>query len=157
VRQFKDEPLKDEEIRRILDAGRRAQSWTNDQLWSFIAVQNRDTLRQLSAAGSYLRPVEIAAMAVILLIPADHERTNFNYFDLGQSATYMQLAAQELGIGSCIGTIHYPDIARNLLKHPAEWTAPVLLSFGYPLEQPARPAKKGGRRALDEVVHWEAW
>jgi nitroreductase len=157
VRQFRDQPLSEAEVRRILDAGRRAQSWTNDQLWNFVALRDRATLQKIAALRSNLHHVEGAALCVVLLIPSQHERTNFNYFDLGQSAAYMQLAAQALGIGSCIGTIHHPDAVRDLLQHPADWTAPVLLSFGYPQEDTARPAKVGGRRALNEVVHWEAW
>jgi hypothetical protein len=33
------------------------------------------------------------------------------------------------------------------------------ISFGYPAEADSltRPPKKGGRRALEEIVHWERW
>jgi nitroreductase len=35
----------------------------------------------------------------------------------------------------------------------------IALSFGYPLEEEKLSAapKKGGRRPLEEVVHWERW
>jgi len=34
-----------------------------------------------------------------------------------------------------------------------------LLSFGYPADAAAftAPPRRGGRRALDEIVHWERW
>jgi nitroreductase len=53
VRQFTDEPLSEEAIRSILNAGRRAQSSKNSQPWHFIALRDHETLRQLSQCGAY--------------------------------------------------------------------------------------------------------
>ena len=41
----------------------------------------------------------------------------------------------------------------------AEWHINFALSFGYPAAEQVRPAvvKKGGRRPLEDVVHWERW
>jgi hypothetical protein len=35
----------------------------------------------------------------------------------------------------------------------------VALSFGFPLEaaQLSGPPKKGGRKGLSEVIHWDKW
>jgi nitroreductase len=41
VRQFTDEPLPDEAVHSILNAGRRAQSSKNTQPWHFIAIRHR--------------------------------------------------------------------------------------------------------------------
>jgi nitroreductase len=80
-------------------------------------------------------------------------------FDAGQAAAYMQLAAWELGIGSCLATIYEPEIARQILGFPEEFHLRIALSFGYPLDEQAlsRLASPGGRRPLAEVVHWETW
>jgi len=71
----------------------------------------------------------------------------------------MQLAAWELGIGSCLASIYEPEKARGILGFPNGWQVRICLSFGYPLEAGALTAapKKGGRRALEEVLHWEKW
>src|SRR2546427_9833032 len=53
VRQFTDEPLPEEAIRSILNAGRRAQSSKNTQPWHFIAIRDRATLRQRAERGVY--------------------------------------------------------------------------------------------------------
>lgn len=155
VRQFKDEPLRDEEIRRILDAARRSQSSKNGQPWQFIAIQDRATLEAIGTNN--LRHVAGAALCVVMVIPADHDRTVYNFFDIGQSAAYMQLAALEEGIGSCLGTIYDVDGVRALLNIPSEWQPRMLLSFGYPTEGYAPSFKKSGRQDFDEVVHWERW
>ncbi len=77
-------------------------------------------------------------------------------FDAGQAAAYMQLAAWELGIGSCPVTSFARDQARRLLGIPDELAVRIALAFGYPLHPP-QPPRKGGRRSFNEVVHWETW
>jgi nitroreductase len=71
----------------------------------------------------------------------------------------MQLAAWEMGIGSCLATIYEPEQARQLLGFPEEIHLRIAVSFGYPREAGLidEPPKKGGRRGLGEVIHWEKW
>ena len=80
-------------------------------------------------------------------------------FDAGQASAFMQLAAWELGVGSCPASIYEPEKAREILGFPAGWHLRVALSFGYSAEEEVLSAapKKGGRKLLDEVVHWDRW
>ena len=48
VRQFQDRALPETAVRAILNAGRRSQSSKNTQPWQFIAVRNKELLKQLS-------------------------------------------------------------------------------------------------------------
>ena len=67
VRQFTDEPLSEEAIRSILNAGRRAQSSKNTQPWHFIAIRDPATLRQLAECGAYAGHLVGAPFAVGLV------------------------------------------------------------------------------------------
>jgi len=158
VRQFKDEPLPEAAILAILNAGRRSQSSKNTQPWHFIAITSKDTLRELSECGDWAGHLAGAALGVAILHADPSEKFQV-FFDIGQTAAYMQLAAWELGIGSCIASIYRPDQARIILGFPEDLYLRFALSFGYPLETQAltRPPKTGGRRSLEEVVHWERW
>jgi nitroreductase len=80
-------------------------------------------------------------------------------FDAGQASAFMQLAAWELGVGSVPASLYEAEKARQILGFPSEWHLRIALSFGYPLEEEKLSAapKKGGRRALEEIVHWEKW
>lgn len=153
VRQFKDQPVPEDVIRQILDAGRRAQSSKNTQPWQFVVVRDRDSLLQLSRTGDYAGHLAGAAFAVVLVGSIDDYWIGF---DLGQAAAYLQLAAWELGIGSCLASIYEPDKARVILGIPAKMNVQVALSFGYPSEA-FTPARMGGRKPLDQLIHWERW
>src|SRR5438552_10241470 len=67
VRRFADRALPDDVIRAILNAGRRAQSSKNTQPWQFVAVRDRETLRQLSTCGAFAGHLAGAAVGVALV------------------------------------------------------------------------------------------
>ncbi len=158
VRQFNQEALPEEIAHAILNAGRRAQSSKNTQRWRFLAVIDRNQLEKLSKTGQYTGHLAGAAMAVCILTPDPNSGFSI-MFDAGQAAAYMQLAAWELGVGSCLATIYEPEQARKILCFPADWHARIAISFGYPADPDmlTRPPKKGGRENLSELVHWNTW
>lgn len=158
VRQFTDEPLDENTINRILSAGRRAQSSKNTQPWHFIVIRDRAILEALSKTGTYLTPVAQAAMCVAIVTPdVAAEDANWIAFDVGQAAAYMQLAAQELGIGSVIGAVHHPEEAHGILRLPADRRVDAVVSFGHPAPSEQRPPQGQGRRPLADIVHWDTW
>jgi nitroreductase len=158
VRKFLDKPLPENVIYTLLNAGRRAQSSKNEQTWQFIAIQDKSILRALSGCGEWAGHLAGAALAVAILTP-DPTAKFQTMFDAGQAAAFMQLAAWELGIGSCPASIYETDKARDILGFPLTLYVHVILSFGYPADENKLSAapKKGGRKQLDELVHWERW
>lgn len=158
VRQFTQEPLPRADVEAIANAGRRAQSSMNTQPWRFIVITDRALLEKASKLGPYTGHIAGAAAAIFILTP-DPASLFSVMFDAGQAAAYMQLAAWEKGIGSCLATLTEYDQARKLLCFPADWHARIAISFGYPADAEAltRPPKLGGRESLEEFVHWNTW
>jgi nitroreductase len=158
VRKFQDKALPDEVIHAILNAGRRSQSSKNEQGWQFIAIRDKSILKALSECGTYAGHLAGAALGVAILTP-DPEGKFQIMFDAGQAAAYMQLEAWELGVGSCIASIYEPEKAREILGFPPDWHLRIALSFGYPADEEKLSAapKIGGRRALEDIVHWDQW
>ena len=158
VRKFKDEALPEDIVKTILNAGRRSQSSKNQQAWQFIAIRDKSILKALSECGQWAGHLAGAALGVAILTPEPTEKFQ-TMFDAGQASAFMQLAAWELGVGSVPASIYEPEKAREILGFPPEWHLRIALSFGYPLEEEKLSAapKKGGRRSLDEVVHWDRW
>jgi nitroreductase len=50
IRRFKQTPVPDGDIRKILDAGRLAPSSSNTQPWSFMVIKDRVKLQQMAGA-----------------------------------------------------------------------------------------------------------
>ncbi|HNH04530.1 MAG TPA: nitroreductase family protein, partial [Anaerolineales bacterium] len=153
VRKFQDKPLPDDVIHAILNAGRRSQSSKNNQAWRFIAVREKETLKALSQCGEWAGHIAGAALCVAILTPEPTEKFQ-TMFDAGQAAAFMQLAAWELGIGSCPASLYDFERTRQILTFPPEWHLRIALSFGYALDEEKISAapKKGGRVSLDEIV-----
>ena len=158
VRKFRDETLPDEVVKAILNAGRRSQSSKNEQGWQFIAIQDKTILKALSECGTWAGHLAGAALGIAILTPEPTAKFQ-TMFDAGQAAAFMQLAAWELGVGSVPASIYEAEKAREILGFPPEWHLRIALSFGYPLDDEKLTAapKKGGRRSLEEVVHWDKW
>jgi nitroreductase len=158
IRQFQEKPLPDEVVHIILNAGRRSQSSKNNQPWQFIAIREKGILKALSGTGTYAGHLAGAALGVAILIPNPDDKFQ-TLFDAGQAAAYMQLAAWELGVGSCLASIYEPDKAREILGFPQGWQVRICISFGFPIdkEQITAAPIKGGRKPFDEMVHWDRW
>jgi|SRR5690349_3243812 nitroreductase len=159
VRQFADRPIAADDLDRILEAGRRAPSSRNWQPWDFVVVTERAQLGRLSQVWRGAGHVAQAAACVALVGPVtdDERQRGWLYFDQGQAAMQMQLAAADLGIGSCHSAIGDHDLARELLGYPEDRFCVALFSFGYPAERPLQPLRRPNRRPLEEVAHRGRW
>jgi len=158
VREFQDKALPEEVIHTILNAGRRSQSSKNTQTWQFIAIRDKSILKALSECGQWAGHLAGAALGVAILTPDPTEKFQI-MFDAGQAAAFMQLAAWELGVGSCPASVYIADKARDILGFPAQWHLRIALSFGYPLHEEviSAPPKKGGRLEFEDIVHLDRW
>lgn len=161
VRRFSDRPIDADVLGRILDAARHAGSSKNLQRWDFIVVEDRRLLEELSHVGDFAGHLAGATVAIALVTPEPRSADSplSVMWDLGLAAENMFLAAWELGVGSCPATVYDQDLARSLLGYPADRHCEYILSFGYPAnpDDLTRPAKSGGRRSLDEIVHRGRW
>ncbi len=162
VRHFTETPISDDDLQRILQAGRWAGSAKNVQPWHFVVVRNRARLNQLAECGRYASHLRGAALAVVLVTSPGR----WVDFDAGRAAQNMMVAAWLLGIGSCIASLHDEDRARGLLGVPGDLQTHIAISFGYPLEDAPQtiedlPREQVlahiGRQPLERLVHWEAW
>lgn len=158
VRDFTDQPISQEDIDKILFAGRRSQSAKNSQPWHFILIEKPEIKKALSKLGTYASHLANAKIVIAIITP--HPDTRFSVmFDAGQSAAYMQLMSWELGVGSCLATIYEPDAARDLLGFPENMHIRIAISFGFP-QNPAlltNPPKSGGRLPTTEIIHQNEW
>jgi len=161
VRRFSDEPVSEEDVHALLEAGRTTGSSKNLQEWHFIEIRDRALLRELAKVGDYAGHLAGANVAIALLTPdpANSDAAYSLMWDLGRVAQNMVLVAWARGIGSAPATVYDQPLCRRLLSYPADWFCGYILSFGRPANPDAltRPLKAGGRRPLEDMVSRDAW
>ena len=69
VREYQDRPIPDEVVSRILEAARLTGSSRNRQVWDFVAVRDRATLRQLGSLASTGAYIAGAPLAIAVVVP----------------------------------------------------------------------------------------
>jgi nitroreductase len=154
VRSYRDEPLPEPVVRRILDAGRVSGSSKNRQQWTFVVVGEESVPRL--AEGVYRATNLLGAALVVAIVTYGRGPTAF---DAGRVAQNMMLAAWNEGVGSCPNGVADHDLLAGELGLDEESRVTIVLSFGYParawdLERrsPEEWVERADRRPRDEVV-----
>lgn len=159
VRTYREEPIEDEHLTRILEAARRTPSSKNEQRWDFVVVRDKDRLERLSHVWQGARHIPGSATTIALVGPDPEEpriRESIAY-DMGQVTMSIMLAAADLGIGSGHSSAHDVDVGREILELPTTHRIWWLIGLGYPADRPLRPIENPMRRPFDDVVHYETW
>lgn len=146
IRDYKPEPLSNEDLGAILEAGRWTGSSKNRQSWSFIAVTDPDRLQGLAEHGDFTQPVRDSVATIVLV-----QEPGGNMFDIGRAAQNMMLAAKAIGVASCPITLHREKDAAAFLGVADGAVARYAVSLGYPADD-ARPRSFGGRKPAADVV-----
>ncbi|KRF28559.1 nitroreductase family protein [Phycicoccus sp. Soil802] len=159
VRQFTDQPVSDEALDRILEAGRRAPSAGNWQPWDLVLVTDRAQLAELAKVWQGARHVAGAAAAIAIVAPEpkDDRQSELLQYDLGQATYAMTIAAADLGVGTGHAAATDQAKARGVLGFPEGRFLAYLLSVGYPADKPLAVIHRLNRRPFDEVVHRGRW
>ena len=158
VRSFTDRPLGDDDLDRILEAGRRAPSSRNWQPWDFVVVTDRQQLVELAEVWQSAGHVARSAATIALIAPiVEGGKQQVEFFDLGQAAVSMMIAAADLGIGSGHSAVRDQELARRILGFPEDRFCAHLIPLGEPADRPLAPLRRPDRRPFDEVVHRGRW
>ncbi len=159
VRSYSDEPIAEEDLTQILEAGRRTPSANNWQPWDFVVVTDRDRLASLAQVWQGAGHVAGAAVAIAIVAPIqpDETRRGWMHYDLGQLTMSLMLAATDLGIGTAHAWVTDQVTAREVLGFPEGHELAWLLALGYPADRPLTPLTQVNRRDYEDVVHRERW
>jgi nitroreductase len=151
LRDYRDEPISEIDMTSILEAARWTGSSKNLQKWAFVVVQDKDQLRRVADCGTFTDPVRNSAATIVIV-----EEDGGYEFDSGRVAQNIMLAADAIGVASCPITLQRQDSAAELLGLTDGRTCHYAVSLGYPAPA-AAPKVKGGRKPLDDLVHWETY
>jgi nitroreductase len=153
VREYKKRPIDNKTLDLLAEALLRSPSSAGVDSWEFIFVTDPELLRKLARA----KPVGVefladAALAVVIL--GNDRATDVWIEDCSIAATFVQLAAHDLGLGSCWGQIRLrphdraataEGYVQGLLGIPGHLRVTMIVGVGFPDESP-QPVP---REALD--------
>ena len=149
VRRYRDTPVPDAVVRRLVEAGRLTGSGMNGQPWHFIVVRDRNVLRRLGEVASSGRYVADAPLGIVVAV----DKTRFAVSDASRAIQSMLLTAWADGVGSNWVGFGGLDKVNAILDIPAALEVLAILPFGYPTRAIGRGKKD--RKPLRDVAHLE--
>ena len=166
IRSFTDQPVPDEMLYQIIEAGTQAPSAGNMQAWEFVIVKDPAAKRKLvdttdagsTARGGVYTQEWIMQAPVVVVVCYDVKRMTGRYGLKGRTLmTIMDcmlcvenivLATTHFGLSSCCVVGFDPPRLKEALPIPKEITPLLLVPIGYPAQNPSAPY----RLPLEDVV-----
>ena len=158
IRKYIDKPVEKEKVMKLLAAAMAAPSGHNLQPWSFVVVEDRKVLDELSEVHKYAKMLKQAPLCIAVCgnsVSQGRYQTLWSQ-DCAAATENILLQATDLGLGSVWLGI-YPSEAnttrtKRVLDLPDEITPFALISIGYPDEQ------KEERTQFDDArIHHNSW
>ena len=157
VRKYKEDPIPEKALMRVLEAARLAPSGKNFQPWKFIIVKDKalkEKLAQASAGQFFM------AEAPIIIVGCGFPDNCYAHMgrymkswsvDVTIALEHLILQAQEEGLGTCwIGSFEEEEV-KAILNIPENVKVLALTPLGYPDEIP----RFRGRKNLDEIISYD--
>ena len=168
VREYKDTPVPDDVLHKVLDAARWAPSWANTQCTRYVVVKDPAAKEKLAGALSAGNPATeaIKHAPVVIVACAVLHRSGFKkgtactdkgewyMFDVGLAMETLALAAHALGLGTVhVGLIPDSKVVDEIIGLPEDIVSVEMTPLGYP----AVETKVIPRKDLSELVFYEKY
>ena len=149
IRKYQKKSVESDKIHTLVEAALRSPSSMGYNPWEFVVVDDADLLDKLSRAqpqGSAF--IKNAPLGIVVC--ADPERSSVWVEDASIACTYIQLAAESLGLGSCWIQIRErmhdqtktaEAYISEILRIPKIMKVEAMIAVGYPDEK-KEPHKK---------------
>lgn len=159
IRSYRPDPVPEELLMEVLEAGNLAPTAKNLQPFHFIVVRQPSQLDKLAAAypAPFLREAPI--VIVICIDPSRawtrdrHDGRNYCEVDAAIAVDHMTLAATDNGLGTCWIAAFDPVKVSEAMNLPPDVEPLLLLSLGYPNVE----GREKSRKDLKEIVRYEQW
>jgi len=158
IRRYRPDPVPDEMLTQLLEAGRWAPSASNRQPWAFVVVRDEAIRRKVAqhAAYYFIRWAHVEEAPLLIALCGNGHNPVYRQFlheDVGLAGSQIMLQAKALGLGTCwLGGLDRQAIA-DILNLPKHVEVIGLLTVGFPAEEPdTKP-----RKPLEEIVHYDVY
>lgn len=183
VRKFSQDPVEEEKVIKILEAGRWSPTAVNGQPQRILVLntqENLEKVKEFCSFGYDQKYVDLSrecddkehgkinlyyGAPLVLFISYDktacwthpYNGKNSGATDATIVATHMMLEAASLGLGTVWISFFDEDKARKLLQLPEHWQPLCMLYVGYPAADFVPNTRLGcHRKPLDETCFYNA-
>jgi len=206
IRGFKDEPIKKEILKKIIEAARNSPSYANTQPWEMVIIGGTK-IKELTSELLKLEKERVSACPDIpfphtwpremekrlkehgvrrfdalgidhnnkeekeklrlmnykfygapyaIFLFMDESLGEWSLFDMGLFTQNLILAANSLGVGSCIqaSVTQFAKEIKRFLHIPPNKKLVVCISIGYPDPEAEINTYRSRKKDLDEFVYW---
>ncbi|AIE61496.1 nitroreductase family protein [Bacillus methanolicus] len=161
ITHFSPDPIPDEVLDKLVKSLYLSPSGNNLPSREFILVTKRETLKALTPTTPYMKWLENAAAAVIII--GNPDLSKYWLQDATLAGGYLWLTAASLGLGAAWGAVYHSEdpeessrresFVREQLAIPNHYRVVSIIGLGFPAKEP--PAKE--MYPLDRVFHREAY
>ena len=158
VRRFEAKPVPRETLEHLIEAAVWAPSGGNGQTWRFVVVTDPGMMKKIKMVS----PGLLGGPPAVIVIAQDLNLAKHKGGEMGEeiitkmdsamAAQNILLAAHSLGLGTCVIASFHAKAVGQLVKLPEMVVPQLLVSVGYPDQDPPPPARK-----LKEVTWWEVY
>ncbi len=141
VRRYRPEPIPEEDLASIIEAGHVAPSAANRQPWKFIVVTDSE---QKAALAQACRGQTWMADAACILVGVGLPEVSAKWYrvDVAIAMQNMVLAAWSLGYGTCWIGAFDPDQVKQVCEIPEGADVVALTPIGVPAVSPGTQSRK---------------
>lgn len=184
IRNFQSRPVSMDLVNSILELAQHAPSAGFSQGWAYVVVTEerlRRKVGEIQGENDFYskRCHKFISEAAVLIVACVSERVYhdryrepdklradgtevewrlpFWYFDIGCACMLIFLAVVNAGLAAAFTGIFKSDDMKRLLGIPNDYQPVGVVSVGYPAEDSKSPSLKRGRKAFDEIVHYQHW
>jgi len=148
IRKYTPNSISEQEINKILEAGRWAPSASNSQPWKFVVLRDPERRKRLADMLTWGKFLSQAVLGIAVTI--NPKASECPVQDGAAATQNMLLEAHSLSLGACwIGIYDSEDeaCARKVLNIPEGERLLSIIAIGHPAETP-----QGIRRRLAELA-----
>ncbi len=152
VRDYRDEPISEDSIKKILEAAHFAPSAHNAQDYKLVVVRDKERIKKLTKAAnqSFIEKAPIIVVGVSLKPEVDMSSGVPAYsVDLAIALDHMTLEAVEQGLGTCWIGAFYQQEVKKILGIPEKYKVAAMLTLGVPYDDSPRPKS---RKSVAQLV-----